>query len=104
MTFTTNGLTLAPFYVGDTAAYHGYFTRNEPEIVFGTVDSGVVNHQRADGLSFLDAVWDLAPFADQAAFVRAVTTVSSDWLAQGLLTRTERQRVMTAASQATLPA
>jgi uncharacterized protein len=104
LTFTTNGLTIAPFYVGDAAAYHGYFTRTEPRVVFGTVDSGVVNHQRADGLSFLDAVWDGAPFADQAAFVRAVSTVSSDWLAQGLLTRTERQQVMAAANQARLPA
>jgi hypothetical protein len=64
----------------------------------------VPNHQRADGLSFLDAVWDSAPFTDQAAFVRAVSTVSSDWLAQGLLTRSERQQVLAAANQARLPA
>ncbi|HVQ90260.1 MAG TPA: beta-L-arabinofuranosidase domain-containing protein [Mycobacteriales bacterium] len=104
MTFNTNGFVLAPFFIGDTSPYHGYFTRAEPQIVFGTVDSGVPNRQRAGGLSFLDAVWDGAPFRDQAAFVRAVTTVSADWQAQGLLSRTERQRVMTAASQSTLPA
>jgi DUF1680 family protein len=103
MTFSMNGLPLAPFYLGDTDPYHGYFTRVEPRIVFGAVDSGVANRQRPDGLTFLDAVWDGAPFVDRAAFMRAVMSMSSDWLAQGLLTRSERQRVLSAATQATLP-
>ncbi|MEN3358949.1 MAG: uncharacterized protein V7637_2931 [Mycobacteriales bacterium] len=104
MTFTINGLPLAPFFIGDTSPYHGYFTRVEPEIVFGSVGSGVPNHQRADGLTFLDVLWDDAPFPDQAAFIRAVASLSSSWLGQGLLTRTERQRVLTAASRSDLPA
>jgi DUF1680 family protein len=103
LSFTTNGLTLVPFYRGDTSPYHGYFTRVEPKIVFGALDSGVPNYSRADGLTFLDVVWDNAPFHEQAALIRAVATVSADWLAQGLLTRTERQRVLTAAARAELP-
>ncbi|MEU6597622.1 hypothetical protein [Streptomyces flaveolus] len=35
MTFTANGLALAPFYINPTERYHMYFKRAEPEIVFG---------------------------------------------------------------------
>jgi hypothetical protein len=103
MTFATNGFPVAPFYLGTTEPYHGYFTRVEPRIVFGAVDSGVPNHPRGDGLSFLDVVWDNAPFRDQRDFVRAVAAVSSDWLAQGLFTRAERQQVLAAAARSDLP-
>ena len=102
MTFTTNGFTLMPFYVNDTNRYHAYFRRSEPEIVFGSVDSGVPNRQRGDGLTFLDVVWDQAPFPDKGAFVRTVEAVSSDWLQTGLLTRVERQSVLTAAARSDL--
>jgi uncharacterized protein len=102
MTFSTNGFTLRPFYLGDTNRYHGYFTRVEPRIVFGAVDAGVPNRPRGDGLTFLDVVWDQAPFAAQADFVRAVDTVSAQWLALGLLTRTEQQRVRSAAARSDL--
>jgi DUF1680 family protein len=102
MTFTTNGFSLVPFYIDDRNAYHVYFRRAEPEVVFGGVDSGVANHQRADRLSFLDLLWAQAPFADQSQFVRSVDTLSLDWLNTGLLTRQERQAILTASARARL--
>ena len=68
MHFETNGFTLAPFYVSDpdpsvASPYHLYVRREEPAIVFGSIDSGVPNRSRDDGLTFLDMVWDEAPFA-----------------------------------------
>ena len=40
-TFTTQGLTLRPHYIGDNQPHSPYFRRVEPQIVFGSVDSGV---------------------------------------------------------------
>ena len=40
-TFTTNGHTLRPLYVGDSQAQHIYVRRHEPTVVFGSHDSGV---------------------------------------------------------------
>ena len=101
-TFTTNGYPVVPFYINDTAPYHAYFRREEPVVVFGAVDSGVANHARADGLTFLDLVWAGAPFADQAQFVRTVRENASDWLAAGLFTRQESQAVQIAAARSDL--
>jgi DUF1680 family protein len=102
MTFTTNGFTLVPFYINDTSRYHAYFHRAEPQIVFGSVDAGVANRQRSDGLTFLDVLWDQAPFHDKGAFLRAVEAVSAQWLRAGLLTAAERQRVLAAAARSDL--
>ncbi|MBO0817438.1 MAG: glycosyl hydrolase, partial [Actinobacteria bacterium] len=76
MTFTTNGYPLAPFCHDDTKPYHVYFHRSEPEIVFGSTDSGVPNRARPDGLTFLDLVWRQAPFATPGQFRQAVGQVS----------------------------
>ncbi|HEX6522878.1 MAG TPA: beta-L-arabinofuranosidase domain-containing protein [Streptosporangiaceae bacterium] len=102
MTFTTNGVTLAPFYHDDPNPYHVYFHRNEPEIVFGSVDSGVPNHQGSDGLTFLDLVWTQAPFASQGAFQNAVSGVAAQWVQAGLLTAADEQKINAAASAAHL--
>ena len=40
--------------------------------MFGSVDSGVANTKRDDGVTFLDAVWAGAPFADHGRFMAAV--------------------------------
>ncbi|MGW0705583.1 glycoside hydrolase family 127 protein [Streptomyces sp. NPDC002643] len=100
--FTTHGLTLAPFHVGDTARYHAYFRRNEPVVVFGTADSGVPNRARADRLTFLDVLWQQAPFAGSAQFVDAVRVLADGWLAQGLFSPSERDAVVAAAVRADL--
>ncbi|MGW1716804.1 glycoside hydrolase family 127 protein [Streptomyces sp. NPDC002156] len=94
--FTTHGLTLAPFHIADTARYHAYFKRSEPVVVFGTATSGVPNRARPDGLTFLDVLWERAPFATQGAFLDAVRVLADGWLAQGLFSRTERDAVVAA--------
>ncbi|MEU5645382.1 glycoside hydrolase family 127 protein [Streptomyces milbemycinicus] len=102
MYFTTHGLTLAPFYVGDEAPYHAYFKRSEPTVVFGTTDSRVPNRARGNGLTFLDVLWAQAPFATSGSFVQAVRTLADTWLSEGLFSRAERDSVVAAAVGADL--
>ncbi|UOB07725.1 glycoside hydrolase family 127 protein [Streptomyces sp. HP-A2021] len=100
--FTTHNLTLAPFHIGDDAPYHAYFTRSEPVIVFGTSDSGVPNRTRDDGRTFLDVLWQQAPFPNAVHFVRAVRSLARRWLSENLFTRSEHDRVIAAANRADL--
>ncbi len=103
MHFTSQGHVFAPFYVADPnafTAYHAYFERAEPQIVFGSEDSGVPNRDRGDGWRFLDLVWQQAPFADHGHFVRRVEEVSRQWEQTGLLSRAERDAVLQAAARA----
>ncbi|GCB43348.1 glycoside hydrolase family 127 protein [Streptomyces sp. NL15-2K] len=100
--FTTHGLTLAPFFIGDDTRYHAYFRRSEPVVVFGTADSGVPNRARGDGLTFLDVLWEQAPFSTTGRFVRAVRVLADSWLSEGLFTRAERDGVVAAAVRADL--
>ncbi|MEU5099997.1 beta-L-arabinofuranosidase domain-containing protein [Streptomyces sp. NPDC020996] len=102
MHFTTHGLTLAPFHLADDARYHAYFHRSEPVVVFGTVDSGVPNRARGDGFTFLDVLWEQAPFATSGRFMQAVRALADAWLSEGLFTRSERDRVVEAAGRANL--
>ena len=102
MHFTTHGLTLAPFFVADDNRYHAYFRRSEPVVVFGASNSGVPNRARAGGRTFLDVLWEQAPFMSSARFVGAVRTLADAWLADGLFTRPERDRVVAAAVGANL--
>lgn len=102
MHFTTHGLTLAPFFVTDDTRYHAYFRRSEPVVVFGTADSGVPNRARGAGPTFLDELWQQAPFATSGHFVQAVRTLADQWLSEALFTRAERDRVVAAALAADL--
>jgi uncharacterized protein len=116
--FTTHGLTLRPHYVGDTLPHSPYFRRVEPEIVFGSIATGVPNHKRndglpdydvpvegipspgTDGLTFLDVVWDEAPFATHGDFVATVRQTARGFAEAGLLTQEEQRRVVSAAARA----
>ncbi|MCX5263033.1 glycoside hydrolase family 127 protein [Streptomyces sp. NBC_00199] len=100
--FTTHGMTLVPFHVADDARYHAYFRRVEPVVVFGASDSGVPNRSRGDGLTFLDVLWQQAPFATSAAFLAAVRALADAWQADGRFTRAERDGVVAAATAANL--
>ncbi|MFF7163392.1 hypothetical protein ACFZBP_18895 [Streptomyces sp. NPDC008086] len=100
--FTTHGLNLAPFHLADDARYHAYSRRAEPLVVFGTSDSGVPNRARGDGLTFLDVLWEQAPFASSGGFVAAVRTLAGTWPAEGLFTAAEWDRVVSAAVSADL--
>lgn len=116
--FTTAGLALQPWYIGDTQPHSAYFRRVEPEIVFGSIDSGVPNYKRDDGLphydvpvqgvtspghdglTFLDIVWDQAPFRDHGAFVSTVARTADDFAAKNLLTPAQKDAVISAAARA----
>jgi hypothetical protein len=96
-TFTTNGHTLRPLYVGDTQAQHIYFRRHEPTVVFGTHDSGVPNRNGGDGVTFLDTVWAGAPFRSHRRFVAVVRGISAQWVEDGRFTAEERAAIVAAA-------
>jgi DUF1680 family protein len=103
--FTYNGQTLAPFFVSDpqagqTQPYHMYVRRQEPTIVFGSVDSAVANTKRDDGVTFLDAVWAGAPFADHGRFVAAVERTAAEWRTAGRLTQADETTIVQAARRA----
>jgi hypothetical protein len=118
VTLTAGGLTLRPQYVGDTQQQSMYFRRVEPEIVFGSIATGVPNVKRDDdlpnydvpvtgitspgddGLTFLDIVWDQAPFANHGAFVSAVTATADAFAGAGTLTNAQRATVIAAAASA----
>lgn len=68
--------------------------RNEGLPRYDVPVTGVVS-PGTDGLTFLDLVWDQAPFADHAAFVAAVEAT-----AQALLTPEQRETVVAAARSA----
>lgn len=99
--FATHGHTLRPLYIGVDDAHHLYFKRAEPAVVFGSVDSGVPNGTVDDeGFSFLDRVWEAAPFAQHSRFVRRVRDVSAQWQARGRFTPHDRKAVIDAAVRA----
>jgi uncharacterized protein len=117
-TFTTHGLTLRPHYVGDSQPHSPYFRRVEPHIVFGSIDTGVPNYKRndglpnydvpvegipspgTDGLTFLDIVWDQAPFKNHGEFASVVEWTAYEFLSAGRFTHSERNRVVRAAERA----
>ena len=76
-----------------------YVQRTEPSVVFAGRDSGVANPRRS-GTTLLDEIWALAPFADRSAFLAAVGDVSESYVADGLLTSRNRQKVLLAAGRA----
>jgi uncharacterized protein len=117
-TFTTHGFTLQPWYIGVSQPQSAYFHRVEPEIVFGSITTGVPNRTRDDnlpdydlpvqgvtspgddGLTFLDIVWDQAPFRTHGSFVAAVAHTADDFVQRGLLTPGEKDTVVSAAGRA----
>jgi hypothetical protein len=115
--FTTHGFTIRPYYISDTQPVSSYFRRVEPTIMFGSIDTGVPNRKRNDGLpnydvpvtgipspgtdgpTFLDLVWDRAPFLHHAAFVSTVTDLAEAFVAAGVFTPAEKDLVVSHAIQ-----
>lgn len=120
--FTTHGFNLRPWYVGDTQAHSAYFRRVEPQIVFGSIDTGIANVKRndglpkydvpvagipqpgTDGLTFLDVVWDSAPFKNHGAFVAAVARTADEFAGLGLLTEEQKDTLVSTAASAAVRA
>jgi hypothetical protein len=83
-----------------TQPYHVYVRRSEPEVVFGSVSTGVANPAGADGVTFLDRVWDQAPFANHDQFVATVERVAGEFGQQGLFTAEQRTAIVDGARRA----
>jgi DUF1680 family protein len=116
--FTAQGFALRPWYIGDSRPQSAYFRRVEPQIVFGSIDSGVPNRKRDDGLpdydvpvegipspghdgpTFLDLVWDEAPFATHGDFVAVVARLAEEFVDAGEFTTEEKDLVVAAAGRA----
>jgi DUF1680 family protein len=90
--YLLDGIELAPFFEGTTEAFHSYFRRVEPQVVFGGLDSGVANTG-----TFLDEVWAAAPFPSKAAFVAHVSVVAARFYSAA-----DRDRVVRTAQRARL--
>lgn len=103
--FTSDGQTYAPLFVSDPQTgpgkpFHMYVRREEPTVMFGSVDAGVANARRDDGTTFLDAVWSSAPFANHRAFVAAVEKTAKAWSAEGKLTPADQAAIVQASKKA----
>lgn len=118
--FTTadGNLTARPYYISDTQAVSSYFRRIEPEVVFGNIATGVPNRKRNDGLpnydvpvegipspgsdgpTFLDLVWDKAPFVTHDQFVEAVSETVDEFVSAGVYTAEEGAVVVDGAVEA----
>jgi hypothetical protein len=68
--------------------------------VFGTVDSSVANTAGPDGLTFLDEIWEQAPFVDHSQFLSTVEEVAAQWEGRGALTELDRIAIVGAAERA----
>lgn len=106
MHLTSHGYTFRPFYIADPEPtplrYHMYVERVEPEVVFGSNGTGVPNDdiRDGDGLTFLDRVWEAAPFRNHGQLVSHVETVTTQWVQDGRFTSQQRQAILVAAARA----
>ena len=97
---TLDGTRFAPFFEGTEDPTHAYFRRSEPQVVFGTADSGVANPAKADGTTLLDEIWAAAPFRSKDALVTRVRTTVDAWVSAGLLGRADGDKVVGTARKA----
>ena len=111
-------LTARPYYIGDNSITHSYFRRVEPDVVFGSINTTVPNRKRNDGLpnydvpvegvtspgddgpTFLDVLWDQAPFSTHGAFMSAVKSTAGDFVDAGVYTSKERNTIVKKAGEA----
>ncbi|MGV9456667.1 beta-L-arabinofuranosidase domain-containing protein [Streptomyces sp. NPDC003635] len=99
--YTLSGTEFAPFAEGTEDPTHAYFRRVEPQVLFGTLDSGVANPARSDGTTLLDDIWAGAPFAGKGALVARVRSTVDAWVTAGLLGAADGRAVVTTAQRAT---
>lgn len=117
-TIADSNLTARPYYIGDSQAASAYFRRVEPHVVFGSIKAGVPNHKQnkglpnydvpvqgvqspgTDGPTFLDLVWDNAPFKSQADFESRVGQVARSFVCAGIYSEEEQKQIVEAAHEA----
>lgn len=111
-------LIVRPYYISDMQPVSSYFRRVEPEIIFGNVATGIPNRKRNDelprydvpvanitspgndGPTFLDVVWDEAPFARHEDFVQSVTMIANSFVAAKVFSPAERDTIVLRAGEA----
>ncbi|KAI0814543.1 hypothetical protein GGR55DRAFT_632240 [Xylaria sp. FL0064] len=111
-------LTARPYYIGDSQEVSSYFRRLEPTVLFGITDTNVTNRKQnqglpkydvpvsgitspgTDGPTFLDLVWDQAPFATHQDFVETVSKMGDAFVTAGVYSAKERDTIVAKASQA----
>lgn len=111
-------LTARPYYISDTSAVSSYFQRVEHSVVFGALDTLVPNRKRDDGLprydvpvqgitspgtdgpTFLDVVWDSAPFQTHDEFLEVVKATVREFVEKGLYTQAEGDEIVAGANKA----
>jgi DUF1680 family protein len=111
-------VTVRPYYISDTQPVSTYFRRVEITVIFGTIDTGVPNRKRNDGLprydvpvanistpgtdgpTFLDVLWDQAPFDTHAEFLKAVESTADAFVAAQIFTVSEKNAILQKASEA----
>lgn len=116
--FTIGNVTARSYYISDGQAVSSYYRRAEPSVIFGSISTGVPNRKRNDGLpnydvpvqgvsspgndgpTFLDLVWDQAPFQSHAAFVDTVGKVAGDFVSKSVFTAPERAAIIKGAKDA----
>ena len=117
-TIADTNLTARPYYISDTQPASAYFRRVEPDVVFGSVKARVPNHKQnkglpnydvpvqgvdspgTDGPTFLDLVWDKAPFNSQADFESRVELVARSFVCAGIYSKDEQKQIVKAAHDA----
>ncbi|MBM0226060.1 glycoside hydrolase family 127 protein [Micromonospora sp. ATA51] len=95
--FTLDGREVAPFHEGTEDPTHVYFRRAEPTVVLGGRETGVANPVRANGVSLLDELWSAAPYRNKTELLKALESLTSSWVRDGLLTADERSTILATA-------
>lgn len=101
---TVAGYEFDPLFAGNDISYSMYVERSESKVVFGGRDSGVANPAKRTGKTMLDEIWEAAPFTDRSSFLEQVRSVTEAYVAEGLLTPRNRQKILLCAAQARIEA
>ena len=87
-----------PCWSGSETRFHMYVRAQDETIAFAGVETGVPNRRRADGSTFLSALWGaLDPRGEREDFLNRVLTTAIEVRREGLLTGEECARVLLAA-------
>lgn len=78
-----------------------YVRHSEPTVVLGGRDTGVANPVRANGVSLLDELWSATPYRNKTELLKALESLTSSWVRDGLLTADERRTILATARNAT---
>lgn len=94
------GLTWEPAYSGQDTRYHMYVRQADATIAFAGEDSGVPNRLRPAGVTVLDSIWQREAFTSRDEFLDRVADIVVEARQEGVLGRSEAERVLCAAARA----